>query len=68
MSKISTGVRFDPDVVEAVDKIADETQLKPSHIYNELVRSRLMELGKLRYVPLFDPYQEVEKRQAGEME
>ena len=68
MTKISTGVRFDPDVVEAVDTIAKRTGLTASHVYNELVTDRLIQLGELYVTPLIDPINEIENRQAGEME
>ena len=65
MSKISTGVRFDPHVVEAVDTIAKRTGLTASRVYNELVTDRLIQLGELYVTPLIDPVDQIEYRQAG---
>jgi len=64
MAKISTGVRFDPDVYEAVKSYAEDTKYTTSHIVNELVRDKLEAMNLLKYPPLIDPCNEIENRQA----
>ena len=65
MIKISKGVRFDPDVIEAVEDLAKEEKHTPSHVVNELVASQLLHLGRLRVTPLVDDVTDQEKRQEG---